>query len=83
MPEARSKTVNLEVRIWWDEADGHIHMAAKKEGLITTVTADPNSVRCHPNLFMKLAKVLRDHGAPYPPIQEEADALANEKRAPL
>jgi hypothetical protein len=67
------KTVNLEVGIWWDEADGHIHLAAGKEDFITTVNNDPSGVRGHPNLFKKLAKVLRDHGVPHPTIDEKAD----------
>ena len=36
------KTVYLEVGVWWNEATGHIHLAAKDvEGFITTVCDDP------------------------------------------
>ena len=69
------KSVYLEVGIWWDEAQGHIHLTAKNvPGFHTTVGNDPTGKRGHPNLFMKLAKVLRDAGAPHPAITEEADA---------
>ena len=68
------KTVYLEVGVWWNEATGHIHLAAKDvEGFITTVCDDPASIRGHPNLFMKLAKVLKDAGAPHPAITEEVE----------
>jgi hypothetical protein len=75
MPEVSKpgKSVYLEMGIWWDEAQGHIHMTAKNvPGFHTTICADPSSVRGHPNLFMKLAKVLRDQGAPHPTVKEEA-----------
>jgi hypothetical protein len=65
----------MEVGIWWDEAQGHIHLTAKNvSGFHTTITDDRSSKRGHPNLFMKLAKVLRDAGAPHPAIMEDASA---------
>ena len=68
------KTVYLEVGIWWNEAQGHIHLTAKGvEGFHTTICNDVASKRGHPNLFMKLAKVLRDAGAPHPTITEQVD----------
>lgn len=68
------KSVYLDVGIWYDEQQGHIHMTAKDvQGFHTTVAPNPESKRGHPNLFNKLAKCLRDAGAPHPHI-EEADA---------
>jgi hypothetical protein len=59
------KSVYLELGIWYDEAQGHIHLTAKNvPGFHTTVSANPTSRRGHPNLFGKLAKCLRDSGAP-------------------
>jgi hypothetical protein len=40
-------------------------------GFHTTVCNDRVRKRGHQNLFRKLAKVLRDAGAPHPPITEE------------
>jgi hypothetical protein len=58
-----------------DEEQGHIHLTARNvKGFHTTVTSDPASKRGHPNLFNKLAKCLRDAGAPHPKIVEEVDA---------
>ena len=73
MPEASGpgRSVYMEVGIWWDAEQGHIHLTAKNvPGFHTTVSLDPHSKRGHPNLFAKLAKVLRDNGAPHPAIPE-------------
>ena len=65
-------SVYMEVGIWWNKAQGHIHLTAKNvDGFHTTVSNDTTSKRGHPNLFRKLAKVLRDAGAPHPAIEEE------------
>jgi len=75
MPEASGpgKSVYMEVGIWWDAEQGHIHLTAKNvPGFHTTVSADPDSKRGHPNLFAKLAKVLRDNRAPHPSVSETA-----------
>ena len=62
---ATGKTVYLEVNIWFDEKTGQIHMAAPDTDTFhttvnhTTVNADPDSTRGHPNLFGKLAGILR------------------------
>lgn len=66
------KSVYLEVGIWYDDEQDVIHMTAKNvEGFHTTVNSDEKSVRGHPNLFGKLAKVLRDAGAPAPSQRSE------------
>jgi hypothetical protein len=67
------RSVYLEVGIWWDAEQQQIHLTAKNvSGFHTTVSADSDSKRGHPNLFVKLAKVLRDKGAPHPAISEPA-----------
>lgn len=69
------KSVYLEMGVWWDADQEQIHLTAKNvEGFHTTVSGDPNSKRGHPNLFVKLAKLLRDQGAPHPPIDDQIDA---------
>lgn len=60
-----TRTVRLDVGIWYNEASGHIHVAAK-DSFISTVSADPASKRYHPNLYRKLADCLRNAGAPAP-----------------
>jgi len=63
------KTARLDVGIWWNPDTDHIHISAK--GLfISTVNAVDGSKRCHPNLYWKLARALRDLGKPHPPIAE-------------
>ena len=61
------KSVYLEVGIWYDEAQDSIHMTAKGvDGFHTTINRKPESIRCHENLFGKLAGCLRDAEAPAP-----------------
>src|SRR3546814_12374142 len=63
-------SVYLDIGVWYDEQQGHIHMTARNvDGFHTTVSADPTSKRGHPNLFAKLAKCLRDAGAPAPSVE--------------
>ena len=59
------KSVKLEVRVWWD-SDARMIKIAGPGLTASTVSNEPNSKRYHPNLFRKLAKVLRDAGAPAP-----------------
>jgi hypothetical protein len=61
------KSINLELRVWYDEKSRHIKLAGK--GLTaSTVSNDPASVRYHPNLFKKLAEALREADVPAPDI---------------
>jgi hypothetical protein len=70
------KSVYLDVGIWYDEEQDAIHMTAKDvDGFHTTVNNDGKNLRGHPNLFYKLANVLREAGAPAPsPRAEPSDA---------
>jgi hypothetical protein len=62
------------VGIWFNEANGHIHIAAK-DTFISTVSNDPKSKRYHPNLFRKLAATLRDAGLPHPNPSPKGEGL--------
>lgn len=60
-------SVYLEIGIWYKEETGSIHITSNDvAGFHTTVLRDAKLKRGHPNLFSKLAKVLRDGGAPAP-----------------
>ena len=72
MVERSGKTATLSIGLWFDEDAGDIHLSIPDHGL-STVNSDPSSKRGHPHLFNKLAKVLRDHGKPHPPIVEDWD----------
>lgn len=59
------KSIQLNLRAWYDPKSRHIKLAGP--GLTaSTVSDDPASKRYHPNLFMKLARALREAGAPAP-----------------
>ena len=59
------KSITLQLRVWYDPKSNHIKLAGG--GLTaSTVSNDPASKRYHPNLFMKLARCLREAGAPAP-----------------
>ena len=70
----RSKTAKLDVGIWFNQASGHIHIAAKN-AFISTVSNDPSSKRYHPNLYRKLAKALRELDKPHPNPSPEGEGL--------
>lgn len=58
-----TKTVTLKINVWYDSEKREITLAG--DGLTaTTVNNNPNSERCHRNLYSKLSKILRDAGAP-------------------
>ena len=67
-------SIYLEIGVWYDEAKESIHIASNDVvDFHTTVRADAKLKRGHPNLFRKLAKILRDNGAPAPQ-DEPSDA---------
>lgn len=59
------KSIRLELRVWYDPGSGHIKLAGE-ELTASTVSDDPGSKRYHPNLYRKLARALREAGAPAP-----------------
>lgn len=62
-----TKSIELQVRVWFDPGSGHIKLAGR--GLTaSTVSNDPKSKRYHPNLYRKLATALREAGAPAPEV---------------
>jgi hypothetical protein len=70
----QGKTVRLNVGIWFNEVSGHVNIAAKNE-FISTVSANPESKRFHPNLYWKLAAALRKADSPHPNPSPEGEGL--------
>lgn len=71
MRKSNGKTVYLEVGIWFDESRNSIHIASPDvEGLHSTISGNPDSIRSHPNLFRKLANALRTAGVQAPKIND-------------
>ena len=65
------RTVYLNMGVWYDEDQGHLHLTLPNSGWFhTTVNNNPESVRGHPNLFKKLAKALKHAGAPGPEVKD-------------
>ena len=64
-----SRSIQFAIDVWWQEDDGHLHIASSETGtpdFHTTVNDRDGSARCHKNLFMKLAKVLELASKPAP-----------------
>ena len=61
------RSINLSLRVWYDDNSRHIKLAGPAL-TASTVSNDPASKRYHPNLCRKLAKALRDAGAPAPEV---------------
>ncbi len=66
------KTVYLErVGIWYDQPTDQIRITIPGSGWFhTTVNDNPKSARGHRNLFAKLARALKEAGAPHPEFDE-------------
>ena len=68
------KTVYLDdegrIKIWWKKDINHIAIVVEGQ-FQSSVSPDPQDTYRHPHLFKKLAKCLRDAGAPHPPITED------------
>ena len=58
------KTVYLDkVHVWYEESNDQIHLAVPDiQGFHTWISRDRKSIRCHENLYNKLAAVLRNAG---------------------
>lgn len=69
--EKGGNAVYLNVGIWYDKGSDQIRITLPRSGWFhTTVNNDPKSKRGHPNLYSKLARALKEAGAPYPEIEE-------------
>lgn len=72
--EKGDKSVYLNVGVWYDAEQGHIHLTLpRSKWFHTTVCNDPTSKRGHPNLFGKLARALKEAGVPGPVGQGPAE----------
>jgi hypothetical protein len=56
------KTASFKLSAWANPSSRMIHLASPEAGIISTVSNDPKSKRFHPNLFMKLRRVLKAQG---------------------
>jgi hypothetical protein len=58
-----TKYVRMEIDFWYDPETDQIHIAAPEsdtvKGFHTTVNKKDDSIRCHKNLYEKLAAILR------------------------
>ena len=69
--ETGGNTAYLNVGVWYDKESGHIHLTLPRSGSFhTTVTNEAGSKRCHPNLFAKLSRALKEAGVPGPDVGE-------------
>lgn len=66
MASENQRSINIDLRVWYDEGDGQIHVASK-DRFISTISLRANSERRHRHLFRKLAEQLRAEGRPAPP----------------
>ena len=72
--ERGGNTAYLNIGAWYDETTGHIHLTLPRSGWFhTTVNSEPGSIRCHKNLYGKLARALREAGVPAPPSHATDD----------
>ena len=67
----KGKAVSTEVGFWL-EKDGSIHLTIKEDPTgHVAVNADPRRRNGHPTLFRRLAKALREAGAPAPEFTDD------------
>ena len=69
-----TRYTRFEISIWYDENKDSIQLRSPDKGvkLVSTVRADPEGKRGHPNLFGQLAGILRKRGKPAPAIDTDA-----------
>lgn len=73
--EKGGHTIYMEVGVWYDRETDHIHLTVPAtEWFHTTINNHAGSKRCHPNLFGKLARALREAEAPHPEVVPDDDA---------
>ena len=64
------RSVYVRMGVFYNEDTGQIHLTAPEtKWLHTTVNNKPGSKRCHPNMFAKLARILKESGAPSPDFE--------------
>lgn len=69
--EKGGNTAYLNVGIWYDADQGHIHITLPNSGWFhTTVNNNEGSKRGHPNLYGKLARALKEAGVPGPKVTD-------------
>ena len=56
------KTVYMSIGIMANPNTGHIHIFDHDGEVVSTLSNDPESKRYHPNLYMKLRRVLEREG---------------------
>ena len=62
-----SAGADVTIHVWYDDTQNVIKMRIPaKRGKLTSVWPDPARKRGNPDLFKKLAAVLRDDGKKYP-----------------
>jgi len=72
--EKGGHTIYMKVGVWYNAESGDIHLTVPESGWFhTTVNNRPGSKRCHPNLFAKLARALKEADAPHPPFSPQED----------
>ena len=66
---ARVRPVYVDVGIWFSEGTGEVHLAVSGfKNTYVTLTNKPTSDHGHPELYRKLARVLKEVGAPCPDL---------------
>lgn len=61
------KTLSLNLSVWYDANDGHIHVATQDgDGFISSVGNNAQNLRGHPHLYSKLADALQKAGRAAP-----------------
>jgi hypothetical protein len=66
--------VYLNIGAWYEEKTGQIHLTLPRSAWFhTTVNANDGSVRCHKNLYTKLARALNEAGVPAPTVSDTED----------
>ncbi len=61
-----TKGLTKPVTFWYSADSDTIHLTVP-DIFASTVTPDPVTKRGHPNLYWKLAAILRENGLPAPP----------------
>lgn len=69
--ERGGNTAYLNMGVWYDKDSGHIRLTLpRSKWFHTTVNAEEGSIRCHKNLYKKLARALQEAGVPSPAIKD-------------